>query len=186
MDIKKKTRILTECAVLLSIATVLSFVKIFESPFGGSVTMGSMVPLVIACVHIKEFKWGALTCFAYALLQILFGFYAPPVATIPRFFAVVLLDYVLAFGIISITNPVSKLFKNKTLGVISGTVMACTLRFLCHFITGILIWGSYAPENTAVWMYSLIYNGGYMLPELLITTTLSAILYNVISKREKP
>lgn len=185
MDVKKKTRILTECAVLLSIATVLSFVKIFESPFGGSVTMGSMVPLVIACVHIKEFKWGLLTCFAYSLLQMLFGFYAPPVATIPRFVAVVLLDYIVAFGVICIVNPVSKLLKNKTLGVIAGTVFACSLRFICHFITGLLIWGIYAPEGTAVWLYSLIYNGGYMLPELVITTTLSAILYTVISKREK-
>ncbi len=185
MDIKKKTRTLTECAVLLSIATVLSFVKIFESPFGGSVTMGSMVPLVIACVHIKEFKWGALTCFAYSLLQMLFGFYAPPAATIPRFFAVVLLDYVVAFGIICITNPVSKLFKKKTLGVIVGTIAACALRFLCHFMTGILIWGAYAPEGTPVWLYSLIYNGGYMLPELFVTMILSAVLYTVILKKAK-
>ena len=185
MEIKKKTRKLTECAVMLSIATVLSFIKIFESPFGGSVTLGSMVPLVVLCVHIKDFRWGALACFAYSLLQMLFCFYAPPAANVLRFFAVVMLDYVVAFGIICITNPVSKLFKNKTLGIISGTVIACTLRFLCHFITGILIWGGYAPEGTAVWLYSLIYNGGYMLPELVITVVLSALLYAVIEKRSK-
>ncbi|MBQ7119637.1 MAG: energy-coupled thiamine transporter ThiT [Oscillospiraceae bacterium] len=185
MEIKKKTRMLTECAVMLSIATVLSFIKIFESPFGGSVTLGSMVPLVVLSVHIKEFKWASLACFAYALIQMLFGFYAPPAANVIRFIAVVMLDYVVAFGVICLANPVSKMFENKIIGVSAGAFIACVLRFFCHFTTGILIWDSYAPEGTPVWMYSLIYNGGYMLPELVITVVLSAVLYTVIEKKSK-
>lgn len=169
---------------MLAIATVLSFAKIFESPFGGSVTLGSMVPLVVLCAHIKEFKWGLLACFAYSLMQMLFGFYAPPAATLLRFFAVVMLDYVVAFSVLSVANPISGVFKNKSLGVSLGAVIACILRFLCHFTTGILIWGGYAPEGMPVWQYSLIYNGGYMLPELIITTVASGIIYAIIEKRK--
>ena len=184
VEIRRKTRMLTECAVMLAIATVLSFAKIFESPFGGSVTLGSMVPLVVLCAYIKEFKWGLLTCFAYSLIQMLLGFYAPPAATIISFFAVVALDYVVAFSVISIANPVSRIFKNKSLGVSFGAAVACILRFLCHFATGILIWGGYAPEGMPIWQYSLIYNGGYMLPELIITVVASAGLLAIIEKKK--
>ncbi len=184
MQIDNKTKILTKCSVMLAIATVLSFIKIIESPFGGSVTPGSMVPLVVLCAHIREFKWGLLACFAYSLIQMLLGFYAPPAANIISFFAVVALDYVVAFSIICIANPISKIFKNKSLGVSIGAAVACILRFLCHFSTGILIWGGYAPEGMPIWQYSLIYNGGYMLPELIITVLASAAILAIIEKKK--
>ena len=49
-------------------------------------------------------------------------------------------------------------------------------RFLCSFASGILIWGEYAPEGQPVWLYSLTYNGGYMLPELIITVAAAVLL----------
>ncbi|MBR5543824.1 MAG: energy-coupled thiamine transporter ThiT [Oscillospiraceae bacterium] len=181
-----KTKKLTECAVMVALATVLSFIYIYQAPQGGSVTLGSMVPLVIVSAHIKDMRWGLLACFAYSLIQMMFGFVAPPTATLAYFFAVVALDYVVAFTVICLVNPISKLFSNELLGVGFGAAVAVACRFLCHFATGILIWGVYAPEGRPVWLYSLLYNGGYMLPELVITVVLSIAIYAVvIIKRRK-
>jgi len=182
--IKSKTKNITLCAVMISLATVLSLVPLYTAPFGGTVTLGSMVPLVIVCASIKDFRWSALTCFAYSLIQLLIGFAAPPTATFFNFLAVVLLDYVIAFTVISLANPISKLFQNELLGIAAGSMVAMVGRFVCHFLGGILIWGSCAPEGQPVWVYSLLYNGGYMLPELVITTVASSLICVVMKKRK--
>ena len=106
MNTKEKTRNITLCAVMIALATVLSLIKFFDAPYGGSVTLGSMVPLIILCVKIRDFRWGLLSCFAFSLLQMILGFSAPPTATFLYFAAVVLLDYVVAFTILSVANPV--------------------------------------------------------------------------------
>jgi len=180
MNRQTKTRKLTECAVMVALASVLSLVCIYQAPFDGKVTLGSMVPLILLCVHIKDFRWGVIACFAYSLVQMMLGFAAPPTATLPYFFAVVMLDYIVAFSALAVANPVSRIFSNRYVGVALGSVTAVSLRFVCHFISGILIWGVYAPEGQPVWLYSLLYNGGYMLPELIITTVLSPVLYKVL------
>ncbi len=180
-----KTRKLTECAAMIALSAVLSLICIYQAPYGGKVTLGSMVPLVLVCVHIKEFKWGLLACFAYSLIQMMLEFSAPPTATLGYFFAVVALDYIVAFTAISIVNPISALFENKLVGVGVGACCAMLCRFICHFMTGIFIWGAYAPAGQPVWLYSLVYNGGYMIPELVITVSLSVAIYAVIVKRRK-
>lgn len=180
MNTQSKTKKLTECAVMVALASVLSLVCIYQAPFDGKVTLGSMVPLILVCVHIKDFKWGSICCFAYSLVQMMLGFAAPPTATLPYFFAVVMLDYIVAFSVLCIANPVSSIFANKYVGVAVGSAVAVFMRFICHFISGILIWGVYAPEGQPVWLYSLFYNGGYMLPELIITSILSSVLYRVL------
>ncbi len=185
MKTETKTKNITLCAVMIALGTVLSLVPIYNAPFGGTVTLGSMVPLILVCALVSDFRWSALTCFAYSLIQMLIGFTAPPTATVLSFVAVILLDYVIAFTSISIANPISKLFENKIAGVAAGSVIAMLVRFVCHFLGGILIWKVYAPEGQPVWMYSLLYNGGYMLPELLITTVASTLIYGVMEKRKK-
>ncbi len=180
MNTRSKTKKLTECAVMVALASVLSLVCIYQAPFDGKVTLGSMVPLMLVSVHIKDFRWGFICCFAYSLVQMMLGFAAPPTATLPYFFAVVMLDYIVAFSILAVSNLVSRMFANKYAGVAVGSAVAVFMRFICHFISGILIWGIYAPEGQPVWLYSLLYNGGYMLPELIITTMLSPVLYKVL------
>ena len=180
-----KTKRITECAVMIALATVLSFVYIYQAPYGGKVTLGSMVPLVLMCARVSDMRWGLLGCFAYSLMQMIFEFAAPPTRTLGYFFAVVMLDYIVAFTVISISNPITRLFKNKCIGVGVGAAVAVCCRFLCHFATGVFIWGAYAPENMPVWIYSLIYNGGYLLPELVITVVLSVAIYAGIEKRER-
>ena len=173
--------ILAECAMMIAMATVLSMFKLFTLPQGGSVTIASMVPLVLVSYR-HGLKWGIGTAFVHSLLQMLLGFYPPPAQTFMAFVGVILLDYVLAFTVLGTAAFFGKPFKNRIASVAVGATVVGVLRFLCSFLSGILIWSSYTPEGTPVWLYSLTYNGGYMLPEIIITVVVAVILVPVLDK----
>lgn len=182
-----RTRTLVECAMMIAVSTVLSMIKIFEMPFGGSITLFSMLPIVLISYR-HGLRWGLMTGFVHSLLQMLLGFYAPPAGTIPAFIGVVLLDYVLAFTVLGAANLFAKPFKkHRLVGVIVGAVVVCFLRFLCSWVSGAWLWGSYQEyyewaNGLNVWVYSLIYNGNYMLPELILTSIGAALLYKAAPK----
>ena len=178
---RSNTLILVECALMIALSTVLSMIKIFELPNGGAVTCASMVPLILVSYR-HGVKWGVGTAFAHSLLQMLLGFYAPPAKTFLAFALVVLLDYVLAFTVLGAAAFFGKPFRSRAAGVAVGSACAVFLRFLCSFLSGILIWSSYAPEGTPVWLYSLLYNGSYMLPELIITVIVSLVLVKALDR----
>lgn len=180
---KNTTLTLVECALMIAMATVLSMIKLFELPQGGSITCASMVPLVLVSYR-HGLKWGIATAFTHSLLQMVLRFDAPPANTIAAFIAVVLLDYVLAFTVLGTASFFGKPFKARTVSVAVGSVVVCALRFVCSFLSGILIWASYAPEGTPVWLYSLTYNGSYMLVETIITAVVSVILVQVLDRME--
>ena len=170
-----KTKKLSLAGILIALATVLSFVKLFDMPNGGSVTAGSMVPILLFSM-MADFKWGIIQASVYGLIQMMIGWYAPPVQTVFSFIAVVLLDYVVAFGVLGLAGPISRKLGDKPWSVMVASFVVLFLRFLCHFATGILIWNSYAPEGQPVWLYSLLYNGGYMLFETIISMALILLI----------
>jgi len=92
---------------------------------------------------------------------------------------VILLDYVLAFSVLGMAGTISSFIKNKCFKVIFGTTMVIFLRFVCHFLSGIIIWDVYAPEGQSVFLYSLLYNGSYMLIEFIITLTVMFLISNL-------
>ncbi len=164
-----------ECAVMIALATVLSYLTIFKAPYGGSVTAFSQVPIVIIGYR-HGFKWGALTGVVYGILQMLLqglGNFAY-VSGIGSYLILIFFDYILAFGVLGIAGAFFKgMFKSDrqlqpvALGI--SAVVASALRLLCHFISGVTIWGEYADGWKSVWIYSLAYNGFYMLFEGIIT-----------------
>jgi thiamine transporter len=172
-----KTRILVECALMIAIGTVLSNIRLFTMPNGGSVTLLSMLPFVLVSFRHGT-KWGLFTGFVNSLLQMLLGFWAPPVPTFLYFAGEVLLDYVLAFMALGLAEMFARPFKNRTIGVAVGTAMAGFLRFLCSFFSGVLIWGNLS-DGLPAWTYSLVYNGSYMLPETLITVVAAVLLIRI-------
>ncbi len=178
---RKSTPILVECAMMIAMSTALSFVKLFDLPQGGSVTCASMAPLILVSYR-HGIKWGLFTGFVHSLLQMLIQFYAPPANTALAFAGTILLDYVLAFTVLGAAAFFGSPFKNRLASAAAGSVAVTVLRFLCSFMSGILIWGSYAPEGTPVWLYSLTYNGSYMLPETIITALASALLIPVLDR----
>ena len=153
-----KTRILVECALMIAIGTVLSNIKIFTMPNGGSVTL--FTGLVNGC------------------LQMLLGFWAPPTPTFIYFLGEVLLDYLVAFMALGMAELFARPFKNRMVGVAVGTAVAGFLRFMCSFLSGVLVWGN-LNEGLSAWTYSLVYNASYMLPETLITVVGAVLLIRV-------
>lgn len=175
-----KTRIIAECAIMVALGTILANIKIYELPFGGSVTLVSMLPFILVSLRHGA-KWGLLTGLVNSFLQMAIGFWAPPANTFIAFAGVVLLDYVLAFSLLGIACMFRKLSKNDTLGVAIAVCAVCFIRFMCSFLSGALLWGSYQSyyewaNGLSVWTYSLIYNGSYMIPEMIITTIVAIIL----------
>ena len=190
-----KTRILVECALMIAIGTVLSNIKIFTMPNGGSVTLLSMLPFVLVSFR-HGVKWGLFTGLVNGCLQMLLGFWAPPTPTFLYFLGEVLLDYLIAFMALGTAELFARPFKNRMVGVAFGTFMAGVLRFLCSFLSGYIVWKDYdyafswmteigfpGISNMSVdglcWLYSALYNATYMLPEAILTTVLVVILIRV-------
>jgi len=167
---KQRLRALVETSLLVAIGFVLSYITPFRLPWGGSVTPLSMLPILMIGIR-HGIKWGLAGGFVYAGLQMLQQFWPPPTGTVSGYIAVVMLDYVLAFSVLGLSG----LFRRSKFGLLIAAPVCLTLRFLCHFISGIIVWGVFA-ENMPVWLYSLTYNGSYMLPEIILTTAVSAVL----------
>ena len=74
-----------------------------------------------------------------------------------------------------------KFGSRQSVELAAAGVICCLLRFICHFISGIVIWGGYCPEGQAVWIYSLTYNGSYMLPETVITAVGLAAVGSILN-----
>lgn len=162
---KETYRALTETAILLALATILSVLKLFELPNGGSATPASMLPVIIIGIRWGT-RWSFGAAIVYSFLQFLTGFYAiSPLALV--------LDYLLAFGVLG----ASGFFYGKKYGLILAAPVCAILRFVVHWISGVIVWGSTLPANLPLWQGSLIYNATYMVPEILVTTAAAALLY---------
>ena len=180
----KSTRVyaLCECAIFLAIAVVLSYVKIFTLPFDGSITLFSMLPICLISIKYG-IKWGLGAAFCYSWFQILQGGVFAWGLTPTMLVASLFLDYILAFTVLGLAG----LFRKKGyLGMISGVALVCVLRFLVHFIAGVVLWANLAEfvafgqewVNQPV-LYSICYNGIYMLPETILTSVAAGILLKI-------
>ncbi len=181
---KQNTRRLTESAIMIALASVLSVIVLFQLPQGGTITPASMVPIILISMKY-DVKWSMITSLVYAGIQMLLGFYAPPTPNFINFLLVILLDYVIAFGVLGLAGTFGRAFKNPVGRIIFGSTVVIALRFLCHFLSGIIIWNSYAPAGQPVWLYSLGYNGSYMLGELIVSVIVVAVLSPFLIKNMK-
>lgn len=180
---KFKTRRLTESAIMVALASVLALVKIWEMPLGGSITAASMVPIIFIGLRYGA-KWGCLTSVVYAGIQMLQSFWAPPSKTFLAFFAVVMLDYILAFGVLGLAKVFANFFKkNKITGAIFATIAVCALRFLCHLTSGTIIWHTADPA-VPDFLWALMYNGTFMLPEAIISAVVIGLLMKFVKLPE--
>ncbi len=148
------TKILAETVTFVALATVLSYIKLFSLPQGGSVTAASMVPILWLALR-RGPKVGLFAATVYGVVQFAFG---------PYIFhpAQVLLDYPIAFGLLGIAG----FFQNRSF---LGASLGIIGRFVAHFLSGIIFFASYAPEGMNPAIYSTVYNGGYLLVELVIS-----------------
>ncbi len=160
-----KTQVLVEGGLVVALTVILSHVKLWHMPQGGSITLENLPLLFFALRHGLKLGMGA--GFVAGLVQILLGGYvAHPIQA--------LLDYPLAFAALG-TAALTR--KPLWLGMTMGT---CA-RFLCHVLSGIVFFGSYAPEGTPAWFYSMTYNGTFMLPSLLLAIGMGYLIWPHIS-----
>ena len=169
-----KLKTLVEGAIMIALATVLSFIKIYKLPWGGSITLLSMLPIAVFSLRHGVYK-GLGVSFVFALIQLfqgivfdgLFAWGLTPLMLI----GCIMLDYILPFTSLGLAG----IFKGKGLaGQLIGIAISILLRLLCHFLSGVVIfasmgmlWEGFYTENS--WIYSIIYNASYMLPELIFT-----------------
>ena len=167
---------LCECAMLVALATVLSFVKLYEAPLGGAVTLFSMVPILM-CGFVYGVKAGFATAFVYSVIQLIQGI--GTVAYVPDALGIVvciLLDYLVAFTLLGVAGFFKHLRMNLYVKITLGTLIALLLRFLSHLVSGAVIWYQITKDGAwndyvfryGKWMYSLIYNGWFMVPEIIL------------------
>ncbi len=165
-----KTKKLTECAIMVALAAVLSMVKVYNLPLGGSVTLLSMLPICIISVR-HGIRTGLFSAFTYACIQFAFGMIFDGLLgwgmTPFIWFGCVVFDYLLAFSVLGFAGVFKK---SGNMGIIAGVAMVLVLRFLSHLISGSIFFDIWCPEGWAnPFIYSVCYNGSYMLPELVFT-----------------
>lgn len=142
--VKFNTRLIAQIGIALALATVLKVFRIYHLPQGGSITLGSMIPILLLSIFYGP-EVGFITGFLYGIITLILDPYIlHPVQ--------VLFDYPLPFMALGLAGY----FKNNK---VLGTVVALVGRFLCHFISGVVFFGSYAPKGMSPAVYSLMVNG---------------------------
>lgn len=166
--VKKRIYTLTECAVMIALSTVLSLIKVWKMPLGGSVTALSMLPICLVSVMFG-LKWGLGSAFVYAVIQLMFdlpeamGWGLTPGVWVGMIF----FDYLIAFTVLGLSGIFRR---KKELGALLGVCLAMFLRFASHVISGTFFFDAWLPEDWSnPFLYSVSYNGTFMLPELIIT-----------------
>lgn len=165
----KKTKELAEIAISVALAVVFSFICIYKMPRGGSVAL-TMIPILFISFR-RGAKAGITAGIIYGLLsQLIDGTVYHPMSFV--------LDYLLAFGLLGIAG----FFKKNTKGIVFGSIAAVFCRFLSSVLSGAIIFASYTPEGQNPWIYSILYQVTYMLPELIISLIVIILLYNKAHK----
>ena len=178
-----------ECALMVAIATALSLFEI-ELSFGGGLTLCSMLPIILIS-HRHGVVWGLATSFTYSLIQLVLGLKNVSYGeTFVMAAGIVMLDYVVAYTVLGLSGVFNKVFRDqsKPTAVVVGVIVTFTLRFLCHLVSGAWIWDVWMPEEfmgmpmTNPWIYSALYNGWYMLGEMILSVIVVLLLYKPLGK----
>lgn len=206
-----KTKRLTESAMLLAIAIVLELIaKMFipEMPFGGQITIVSMLPVVLISYR-HGVKWGFVASFTYALLEMALGAKTVSAAFLPGYFGdgamvwnallMCLLDYVVAFTVLGLGGVFRDRIENRGTALACGSLVALGARYLAHIVSGYILFSGYAewyftqegfpawgarlvqalsPEMLGV-TYSVVYNGMFMIPEIVFTVIVALALARI-------
>lgn len=180
---RSNVRKLAECSMLIALATVLSCLKLVDLPYGGSVTMASMLPIVIIAYRHGT-GWGLLSGMLFGAIQQLLGLKTLSyVTTWYSILAVVLLDYVLAYAVMGLSGVFRRSVKNQGAAMVYGAALGCVLRYLLHVISGATVWAGLSIPTEAALAYSFSYNATYMLPEALILLVVVSYVGSILDFR---
>ncbi len=160
---KISTKQLVFAALAISLAIVTSNIKLARLPFGGSITLFSML-FICLIGHWYGLRIGLMTGIAYGLIQLVID---PYIISIPQ----LLFDYPLAFGALGLSG----LFSGRKHGLVIGYLVGVTGRYFFSFLSGLIFFADFAPETMSPFIYSLGYNLTYILPEAVLTIALLSV-----------
>ena len=182
---KNRVRKLVECAVMIALASALSFFPILKMPYGGSVTFASMLPIILIAYR-NGIGWGLGSGFAFAFIQQMLGLdNLSYVSTWQSVLAVIILDYALAFVVLGLGGIFRGKLKNQSVEMVLGTVFVCAIRYLCHVISGATVWAGISIPTKAALIYSIGYNATYMIPEVIVTAVVAYYVASMIDFRKE-
>ncbi len=208
---KKNLYWLVESAVMIALAAVLEWVSkmiIPEMPFGGQITIVSMLPVVLVGWKYGVGK-GLITGGVYSLVQMALGVKTISAMILPssedylgsvgNIILMFIFDYILAYTVLGLAGMYKKVIKNDTLSLPLGVFTVLLIRYICHIVSGYILFGVWAEwffsqEGFYAWgetilntfsgnalslVYSIIYNAFYMVPEIIITTIVSVVVSKI-------
>ncbi|MBQ3483764.1 MAG: energy-coupled thiamine transporter ThiT [Clostridia bacterium] len=179
------TRKLVESALLIAAATVLGLFHIVEMPYGGSVTVASMLPIVLIAYRHGT-PWGLGCGFVYAVLQQLLGLKnLSYFTTWQSIVAVIVLDYLLAFALVGLGGVFRRTVRQQNLALVFGALLVSVLRYACHVIAGATVWAGLSIPTEAALIYSFGYNATYMIPETVVLVLAAYYLGSVLNLRSE-
>ncbi len=191
----KNLRILTECAIMVALSTVLSLLILWEAPLGGAVTLFSMAPIILIS-YLHGCKWGLATGFVHSVIQLILGF--SNVMYVPSAIGVCLcigLDYIVPFTLIGLAGMFRNVTKKEIVNVILGSLTVCVIRYASHVIVGGAVWYELTKagdwneyvHTVGMWTYSFVYNAQFMVPEtaiVLVAAPVLVVLIRLLSKKK--
>lgn len=205
---ENKTKKMVTSAMLIAIGIVLSLFTPFHLPFGGGITLASCLPVILIS-FIFGIKSGLLSAFIFSILQIVIGMNTVSAFFLPgesqmvlwKAISVCLLDYIVAYTVLGLGGIFKNKLKNKTLALICGVVLALALRYITHIISGAIFFGTWAEwfftqegfykigeailntfsGTSLALVYSVFYNGLYMIPEIIITAIIAPVVYKILN-----
>lgn len=187
-SVSKRTFNLVLGGIMVAMATVLGFIKVYEAPYGGAITVCSMLPILFYSYRCG-LKWGLGAGLVHSVLQLLLGMSALRGLSVGTLVGSIFLDYILAFTVLGLGGMFRGKIKNDAVAFTLGGFVAMMLRYFCSFLSGWILWAdvvndapymqeviaAYIPAlsnltgTTLAVVYSLVYNGVYMIPEIILT-----------------
>ncbi len=177
---KWSTKMLVEAGIMIALSIVLSRIKIYEAPQGGSVTAGSMIPIILFAM-----RWGVgpgvVAGATFGVLKLMLGGWVfSPIQAI--------LEYPIAFGVLGLAGIFSNSNKNTNdmnyFQIVLSVFLAIGARFICHLLAGVIFFSEYAGAKNP-WFYSAGYQLSYLVPEFIISAIILSLIWKPLSKISK-
>ncbi len=190
MSNKEKILTITSAGLCIALAFLLSRLKLFEMPMGGSVTPASVLPIVVFCMAFGP-VWGFVAAIVFACLQLIGGYLVTPFQ--------VLLDYIFGYACLGLTgfaalkkdqrivisNPLKRFTRAGLLKAVIFTLIAYVARWFCSVLSGVIFYAEYAPEGMNPWVYSMTYNGSFLAVDCAITVFVMCVLFKALQGTTK-
>ena len=164
-------KLLVEAGLAIAISFILHLIVIFQMLQGGAIHAAHLVPLMIFA-----YRWGGravmIAAVVAGLVQFVLGFKFTihPLS--------IVLDYLVAYGVVGIVGY----FRDSVTGLLLGSILACLLRWASSVVSGAVVFWAYAPACQNPWVYSIIYNVSYMLPDSIINVVVLLCIYGAITR----